>query len=110
MELVDGRTLAELIPDGGLALEEFLAIALPLADAVGSAHGKGVTHRDLKPANVMIDELGRVKVLDFGLAIQARPAPRPTAVAGAPVTDGPGVTRNSEVAGTLPDVAGANSR
>src|SRR6185436_20314475 len=53
MELVDGRTLAELIPGGGLGLEEFLAIALPLADAVGSAHGKGVTHRDLKPANVM---------------------------------------------------------
>ncbi len=102
MELVDGRTLAELIPDGGLELEEFLAIALPLADAVGSAHGKGVTHRDLKPANVMIDALGRVKVLDFGLAIQARPAPRPTAVAGAPMTDGPGMTRDGEVAGTLP--------
>ncbi|MCB1183897.1 protein kinase [bacterium] len=68
MELVEGATLAETIPDGGLGPERFLAIAVPLADALASAHGQGIVHRDLKPANIMFDRDGRVKILDFGLA------------------------------------------
>lgn len=68
MELVEGKTLAELIPRGGMRLDQLLHIAIPLADAVGAAHQRGITHRDLKPANVMITDEGRVKVLDFGLA------------------------------------------
>ncbi len=68
MELVEGRSLEELIPDKGLSLSRFFELAIPLADAVGSAHGNGVTHRDLKPANIMLDGEGRLKVLDFGLA------------------------------------------
>ncbi|HMB68066.1 MAG TPA: protein kinase, partial [bacterium] len=68
MELVEGRTLSEIIPPGGLPLEPFLRIALPLTEAMSLAHAKGITHRDLKPANVMVDREGRVKVLDFGLA------------------------------------------
>ena len=68
LELVDGRTLAETIPAGGLPLDKLLQIAIPLADAVGAAHQRGITHRDLKPANVMVTGDNRVKVLDFGLA------------------------------------------
>ncbi|HEX2340128.1 MAG TPA: protein kinase [Vicinamibacterales bacterium] len=68
MELVDGRTLTELIPRDGLPLDRLLRIAVPLADAVGAAHARGIVHRDLKPANVMVTFDGRVKVLDFGLA------------------------------------------
>ena len=68
MELVEGRTLADLIPKQGLALDKFLQIAVPLADAISAAHEKGITHRDLKPTNVMVTPEGRVKVLDFGLA------------------------------------------
>ncbi len=68
MELVDGKTLAELITPGGMALEQFFAIAIPLADALRAAHAKGITHRDLKPANIMQDKEGRLRVLDFGLA------------------------------------------
>jgi Tol biopolymer transport system component len=68
MELVEGKTLSELIPRQGMTLEQVLKIAIPLADAVGAAHQRGITHRDLKPANVMVGEDGRVKVLDFGLA------------------------------------------
>ena len=68
MELVEGKTLGDLIPPDGLPLEELLRLALPLVDAVAAAHQQGIIHRDLKPANVMLAGDGRVKVLDFGLA------------------------------------------
>jgi len=68
MELVEGQTLDEAIPKKGLKLDRFFDIAIPVADAISAAHGKGIIHRDLKPANIMISEDGRVKVLDFGLA------------------------------------------
>jgi len=68
MELVSGQPLSEMIGRGGLALDKLLKIAVPLADAVSTAHARGITHRDLKPANVMVTADGQVKVLDFGLA------------------------------------------
>ncbi len=68
MELVDGETLGESIPEGGLPPEDFLHVATELTRALAAAHERGVIHRDLKPANVMITTDGRVKVLDFGLA------------------------------------------
>ena len=69
MELVEGRTLAELLPPNGFPLDRVFKLAIPIIDAVAGAHARGVVHRDLKPGNVMVaDEDGRVKVLDFGLA------------------------------------------
>src|SRR5438105_11569714 len=68
MELVDGATLADRIQQGALPLEEALAIARQISEALEAAHEKGIIHRDLKPANVKIKSDGTVKVLDFGLA------------------------------------------
>jgi serine/threonine-protein kinase len=68
MELVEGPTLADRIKQGALPLDEALAIARQIAEALEAAHEKGRVHRDLKPANVKITAEGVVKVLDFGLA------------------------------------------
>jgi len=71
MELVEGPTLAERIKQGPIPLEETLAIARQIADALEAAHERGITHRDLKPNNIKIKPDGVVKVLDFGLAKMA---------------------------------------
>ena len=68
LELVEGPTLAERMAEGRLPLEECLAIAKQIAEALEDAHEKGIVHRDLKPANVKLAPGGKVKVLDFGLA------------------------------------------
>jgi non-specific serine/threonine protein kinase len=74
MELIEGKTLSDVIPPKGLPLDRFFNLAIPLASALAAAHHKGITHRDLKPANVMVTADGRVKVLDFGLAKLAETA------------------------------------
>src|ERR1017187_3361056 len=69
MELVAGETLQERVKrEGAVPVEEALAIAKQIAEALEAAHEKGIIHRDLKPANVKLTPEGKVKVLDFGLA------------------------------------------
>jgi Tol biopolymer transport system component len=69
MELVSGETLQERVRrDAPVPVEESLAIAKQIAEALEAAHEKNIIHRDLKPANVKLTPEGKVKVLDFGLA------------------------------------------
>lgn len=68
MELVPGETLSEQMSRGPLPLREALEIARQVAEALESAHERGVVHRDLKPGNIKVTPEGKAKVLDLGLA------------------------------------------
>jgi eukaryotic-like serine/threonine-protein kinase len=68
LELIDGPTLADRLGHGPVGIDEALAIARQICEALEAAHDKGIVHRDLKPANVKLTADGNVKVLDFGLA------------------------------------------
>ena len=99
MELVEGESLDQRIPDSGMPLADFLEVALPLTDALAAAHEKSITHRDLKPANVMMSHDGRPKILDFGLA---KFESAPTAESEGSEVPTAAQTREGRVVGTVP--------
>ena len=68
MELLEGETLAERIRRGALDVALLVDISIQLADALESAHTRGIVHRDIKPANIFLNSRGQAKILDFGLA------------------------------------------
>jgi serine/threonine protein kinase len=74
MEFVNGKTLIDLIPPGGMGSSTVLQYAVQIADGLNAAHAAGIVHRDLKPGNIMATPQGLIKILDFGLAKLASPA------------------------------------
>ncbi len=68
MELLEGETLAEFIRRGPADSGQVIDLGIQLADALESAHAKGIVHRDIKPPNIFINSRSQAKILDFGLA------------------------------------------
>ena len=73
MELVEGKTLRELIAAGPLPQRKILHLGAQIADGLAKAHAAGVVHRDFKPENLMVSDDGFVKIVDFGLAKLTEP-------------------------------------
>jgi serine/threonine-protein kinase len=67
MQLVRGRTLGELLCDGGVPAARALRLVGQVAEALDAAHGAGLVHRDVKPQNVLVDEADNAYLADFGL-------------------------------------------
>jgi eukaryotic-like serine/threonine-protein kinase len=97
LELVEGEDLSQRIGRGPLPIDEALAIARQIAEALEAAHDLGIIHRDLKPANIKVRADGTVKVLDFGLA----KASDPTASLSADLMNSPTLSIHATQAGII---------
>ena len=101
MELVEGDDLSQRIAKGEIPIDEALAIAKQIAEALEAAHEQGIIHRDLKPANIKVRSDGTVKVLDFGLAKAMEPtAGSSPSMSMSPTITTPAMTQAGMILGT----------
>jgi len=96
MEFLEGTSLEELMANGPLAMERVVHVGADVANALASAHSRGIVHREIKPSNVFITRRGFAKVLNFGM-------PRTPGVAAG--GDGLGAQRTAAVPGVLAGTA-----
>ncbi|MDC0325561.1 serine/threonine protein kinase [bacterium] len=99
LELVEGEDLSERLKRGPLRVDEALEVCKQIAEALEVAHAKAIIHRDLKPGNIKINEDGKVKVLDFGLAKALSDESTVTSLASA--EDSPTITDAFTQPGTI---------
>jgi Tol biopolymer transport system component/predicted Ser/Thr protein kinase len=110
MEFVEGEDLSARISRGPVPVDEAVAIAAQIADALEAAHELGIIHRDLKPSNIRVREDGAVKVLDFGLA-KALASPSTLLDAqSSPTITSPALTELGVVLGTAAYMAPEQAR
>ena len=104
MELLEGRTIRQLVEAGPLPPTLVLEFARQIASALDAAHRRGIIHRDIKPANLFVTHGDRLKVLDFGLAKLAMDESQgPSASSSTPTLTAelsPDLTRTGSTVGT----------
>jgi eukaryotic-like serine/threonine-protein kinase len=103
-ELVEGVSLREMLLRSALPVREALDLAVQMAEGLAAAHQAGIVHRDFKPENVMVTRDGRVKILDFGLALVG---PRDGALATAADAT---LSMAGTIAGTVPYMSPEQAR
>jgi eukaryotic-like serine/threonine-protein kinase len=101
-EVVEGTSLREIMGRAPLSVRDALDLGSQMAEGLAAAHQAGIVHRDFKPENVMVTHDGRVKILDFGLALMGRDA--------APSPADATLTTAGSIVGTVPYMSPEQAR